>query len=159
LTAVIFSSYTANGFWVRTSKSRCSGNSWTISIIFGPIKMVQRTKLELSKEQRLGVFLMLWDTKDTNRPARGAVKRLAIHSDVDRSTIDRLWRATKIKLDSCLIVQNGTPLDDHAINAIIRDIGFYESGRKLSGAKLKWDRKELQEVVQAKQACWDASVA
>jgi hypothetical protein len=60
--------------------------------------MVQRTKLELSKEQRMGVFLMLWDSKENNRPACGAATRLAIQFDVDRSTIDRLWRTTKLNL-------------------------------------------------------------
>jgi hypothetical protein len=63
-------------------------------------------------------------------PASGAAQRLAIQFDVDVSTINQLWRATKNKIDACLnVVQNSAPIDNHAIHALINDENFYESRR------------------------------
>jgi hypothetical protein len=110
--------------------------------------MVQKTKLEMSTDHKMGAFLMLWESQIDGRPACGAVRRLAIHFDVDVSTISRLWHRTKNKIDACLnVVQNGAPIDNHVIHALINNVNFYESGRKLSGLKPKGDVKELQEVV------------
>jgi hypothetical protein len=110
--------------------------------------MVQKTKLEMSTDHRMGAFLMLWESQIDGRPTHGAVRRLAIQFDIDVSTINRLWRGAKNKIDACLnVVQNGAPIDNHAIHALINNINFHESGRKLLVLKPKWDVKELQEVV------------
>jgi hypothetical protein len=110
--------------------------------------MVRKTKLEMSTDHRMGVFLMLWESQIDGRPARGAVRWLAIQFNIDVSTTNRLWRGTKNKINACLnVVQNGAPIDNHAIHALINNVNFYESGRKLSGLKPKWDVKELQDVV------------
>jgi hypothetical protein len=52
-----------------------------------------------------------------------------IQFDVDVSTINRLWRGTKNKIDAHLnVIQNGAaPIDNHAIHALINDVNFYES--------------------------------
>jgi hypothetical protein len=47
--------------------------------------MVQKTKLEMSMDHRMGAFLMLWESQIDGRPACGAVRRLAIHFDVDKT--------------------------------------------------------------------------
>jgi hypothetical protein len=74
--------------------------------------MVRKTKLEMSTDHRMGAFLMLWESQIDGRPTRGAVRRLAIQFDVDVSTINRLWRGTKNKIDARLnVVQNGAPID------------------------------------------------
>jgi hypothetical protein len=110
--------------------------------------MVQKTKLEMSTDHRMGAFLMLWESQIDGRPACGAAGRLAIQFDVDVLTINRLWCGTKNEIDARLnVVQNGASIDNHAIHALINTVNFYESGRKLSGLKPKWDVKESQEVV------------
>jgi hypothetical protein len=86
----------------------------------------------------MGAFLMQWEGKIDGRPARGAARWLAIQFDVDVLTINRLGRGTKNKIDARLnVVQNGAPIDNHAIHALINNVNFYESGRKLSGLKPK----------------------
>jgi hypothetical protein len=97
----------------------------------------------------MAAFLVLWDTQVDGRPVRGSAHWLATQFDVDRRTIDRLWRATKNKLDACLNVQNGAPINNQAVNALINDIRFHESGRKLSGRNPKWGVQELQAEVRA----------
>ena len=146
--AVIFNSV-GQFLGARTSKLRCTSNSWPILLIFGTFEMVRKTKEELPTAQRMAVFLLLWQSQVNGRPANGSVQRLAIQFDVDKSTITRLWRATKIKLDTHLNVQNGAPINNQAVHALIHDIGFHESRRKLSGVKPKWDVHALQEAVRA----------
>ena len=78
----------------------------------------------------------------------------AIQFNVNKTTINRLWRVTKNKLDAHLYILNGEPVDNpainnRAINDLIHDIDFYESGRKLSGNNPKWDIPQLLEVVRA----------
>jgi hypothetical protein len=116
--------------------------------------MARRKKKELSTEQRMSAFLVLKENKNDGRPVRGAAQRLAIQFNVDKTTINRLWRVTKNKLDTHLNIQNGEPVDNpainnRAINDLIHDIEFYESGRKLSGNNPKWDIPQLLEVVRA----------
>ena len=116
--------------------------------------MARRTKKELSPDKRMSAFLVLWENKHDGRPVRGAAQRLAIQFNVDKTTINRFWRVTKNKLDAHLNILNGKPvnnpaINNHAINDLIHDIDFYESGRKLSGNNPKWDIPQLLEVVRA----------
>jgi hypothetical protein len=61
--------------------------------------MVRKTKLELSTEQKMALFLVLWDSQVNGRPANGAAKLLATQFDVHITMISRIWRATKSKID------------------------------------------------------------
>jgi hypothetical protein len=45
--------------------------------------MVSKTNLELSTEQRMALFSVLWESQVNRRPAQGAAKRLATEFDVD----------------------------------------------------------------------------
>jgi hypothetical protein len=89
--------------------------------------MVRKTKLELSTEQRMALFSVLWENQVNGRPVCGAANRLAIQFNVDISSINRFWRATKSKIDACLnIVQNGAPINNvAAINALMNDVNFF----------------------------------
>ena len=57
--------------------------------------MARRTKKELSPDKRMSAFLVLWENKHDGRPVRGAAQRLAIQFNVDKTTINRLWRSSK----------------------------------------------------------------
>jgi hypothetical protein len=111
--------------------------------------MVCKTKFELLTDQRMALFLVLWGSQVNERPAHGAAKGLAAQFDINVTTINRIWRATKSKIDAHLnIVQNGAPINNGAtINALINDVNFYESRCKLSGTPPKWDVRALQEAV------------
>jgi hypothetical protein len=78
-----------------------------------------------------------------------SAKQLATQFDVNVTTINTIWHTTKSKIDAGLnIVQNGAPVNYGAtINALINDVTFYQSGRKLSGGPRKWDVRDLQEEV------------
>jgi hypothetical protein len=114
--------------------------------------MVRKTKFELLTERRMALFSVLWENQVNGRPGPGAAKQLVIQFDVDVTTINRLWRATKSKIDAHLnILQNGAPINNvaaiNATNALINDVNFFQSGRKLSGGPRKWNVRDLQEQV------------
>jgi hypothetical protein len=79
--------------------------------------MVRKTKLELSTERRRALFSVLWENQVNGRPGPGAAKRLAIQFEVDFTTINRLLRATKSKIDAHLnILQNGAPIENEGFS-------------------------------------------
>lgn len=106
--------------------------------------MVRKKKLELSINNRQSAFLILWSKLEDGRLPRGSAREVAEFFSVDRSTISRMWREIKIKIDDALNNQNGEQVD---VEALLTDIRFYESGRKLSGRKTKWDVAALKEAV------------
>jgi hypothetical protein len=50
--------------------------------------MVQKTKLVMSTDHRMGAFLMLWENQVDGRP-------VVLRGDVDVLTINQIWGGTK----------------------------------------------------------------
>ena len=103
---------------------------------------------ELSAEQRMASFHVLWHAQKDGRPVRADAERLAIQFALHKTTINRLWREMKIKLGPDLNDQNGEPVDNLAFDTLMNNVAFFESGRNLlTGRKPKWDVPALVEVV------------
>ena len=109
--------------------------------------MVRKKKLELSIHSRKAAFLLLWNNKENGRPARGAFGEVAGLFSVAKSTIWTLWRDIKNKIDD--LVNNGTEEPDDIELILFNDIEFYESGRKNSGRKNKWNIVAMKQEVRA----------
>jgi hypothetical protein len=68
----------------------------------------------------MALFSVLWENQVNGRPGPGAAKRLAIQFNVDVTTINRLWRATKLKIDAHLnILQNGAPINNEGLSIFL----------------------------------------
>lgn len=111
--------------------------------------MVRKANKEMSTDNRKTAFRILWDQQENGRPGRGSVPRIAAEFNVDRRTIERLWRTHKNKIDEYVNNHNGAPVDEGDIRNLINDLTFYESGRHLSGRKMKWDITALKGEVKA----------
>jgi hypothetical protein len=74
----------------------------------------------------------------------GVQREVADFFSVDRSTISKLWCQIKSKIDDALNNQNGEQVE---VKSLLTDIRFYESGRKLTGRRMKWDVSALKEAV------------
>lgn len=98
--------------------------------------MVRKKKLELSLNNRQSAFLILWSKMENGRLPHGSLRDAANFFSVDVSTISRLWRGVKNKIDAAVINQNGEQVD---VETLLTDIKFFESGRKQSGRDKKWD--------------------
>ena len=61
--------------------------------------MVRKKKVELSSNNRQSAFLILWNKLEDGRLPHGALGEVAEFFSVDRTTISRLWRAVKNKID------------------------------------------------------------
>jgi hypothetical protein len=106
--------------------------------------MVRKKKFELSTNNRQSAFLILWSKQENGSLPRGSAREVAEFFSVDRSTISNLWRQIKKKIDDAVDNQNGEQVE---VEALLTDIRFYESGRKLSGRTMKWDVSALKEAV------------
>ena len=80
--------------------------------------MVGKKMHELSAEQRMASFHVLWHAQKDGRPVRADAERLAIQFALHKTTINRLWREMKIKLGPDLNDQNGEPVDNLAFDAL-----------------------------------------
>ena len=100
--------------------------------------------MELSSNNRQSAFLILWNKLEDGRLPHGALGEVADFFSVDRTTISRLWRAVKNKIDEAVNNQNGEEVD---IDKLLISSRLYESGRKSTGRKMKWDRAALKEAV------------
>ena len=98
-------------------------------------------KGELSTNNRQSAFLILWSQQENGVLGHGLIKEVADFFSVHKSTISRLWRATKNKFDAALDNQDGDPVD---VEDLLCDINFFESGRKQTGRKKKWDVQALK---------------
>jgi hypothetical protein len=106
--------------------------------------MVRKKKLELSLNNRQSAFLILWSKVENGRLPHGALRDAANFFSVDITTISRLWRGVKNKIDDAVNNQNGEQVD---VETLLTDIRFYESGRKQSGRHMKWDVAAMKEAV------------
>jgi hypothetical protein len=106
--------------------------------------MVRKKKLELSLNNRQSAFLILWSKVEDGRLPHGALRNAANFFSVDISTISRLWRGVKNKIEEAVNNQNGEQVD---VKTLLTDIKFFESGRKQSGRHKKWDVAAMKEAV------------
>jgi hypothetical protein len=107
--------------------------------------MVRKEKLELLTNNRQSAFLILWSKQENGSLPRGSARQVAdFFSVADRSTISKLWRQIKRKIDDALNNQNGEQVE---VKSLLTDIRFYGSGRKLTGRRMKWDVSALKEAV------------
>ena len=67
-------------------------------------------KGELSTNNRQSAFLILWSQQENGVLGHGLIKEVADFFSVHKSTISRLWRATKNKIDAALDNQDGVAL-------------------------------------------------
>jgi hypothetical protein len=73
--------------------------------------MERKKKLELSLNNRQSAFLLLWNKLEDGRLPHGAIGEVAEFFSVDRSTISKLWRALKNKIDNAVNNPNGEEVD------------------------------------------------
>jgi hypothetical protein len=106
--------------------------------------MVRKEKLELSTNNRQSAFLILWSKQENGSLPWGSAREVADFFSVDRSTISKLWHQIKRKIDDALNNQNGEQVE---VESLLTDIRFYESGRKLTARRMKWDVSALKEAV------------
>jgi hypothetical protein len=106
--------------------------------------MVRKEKLELSLYNRQSAFLILWSKLEDGRLPHGSLRDAAIFFNVDISTISRLWRSIKNKIDEAVNNQDGEQVE---VEDLLTDIKFFESGRKQTGRNMKWDVTEMKEAV------------
>jgi hypothetical protein len=105
---------------------------------------MRKKKLELSLNNQQSAFLILWSKVEDGRLPHGALRSAANFFSVDITTISRLWRGVKNKLDEAVNNQNGEQVDTESL---LTDIKFFESGRKQSGRHMKWDVVAMKEAV------------
>ena len=97
---------------------------------------------ELTTAKRQAAFLILWQGKENGRPKFGAMQEVATSFGVHRGTISKLWRAVINKIDAHVNNQDDEPVDIDSL--VMNDTQIYESGRKLTGRKMKWDTTALK---------------
>ena len=99
---------------------------------------------ELTTNNRQTAFFLLWQGQENGRPAHGQIQEVADLMSVHRATISNLWRAVKKKMDDHISSHPDEPVD---IESLLLDRSFYESNRKQTGRKKKWDVEALKEEV------------
>ena len=134
----------AASFCDETLKSCCGRDLYVTPIFFPQSTMPGVKSAELSTNNRQSAFLILWTKQDEGRLPPGALQEVANLFSVDRSTIHRLWRALKNKIDVAVNNEDGEPTD---VETLLCDTTFFESGQKSTGRKKKWSvQASTQEV-------------
>jgi hypothetical protein len=105
-------------------------------------------KSELSTNNRQSAFLILWSKAENGVLPPGVILEVSHLFSVHKTTISRLWRAIKNKIDNAVNNQDGgEPGED--VENLLCDTHFFESGRKQTGRKQKWDIQALKMEVRA----------
>jgi hypothetical protein len=105
-------------------------------------------KLELSTNNRQSAFLILWSKAENGVLPPGVILEMANLFSVNKTTISRLWHAIKNKMDNAVNNQDGDEPGEDVEN-LLCDTHFFESGRKQTGRKKKWDSQTLKMEVRA----------
>jgi hypothetical protein len=94
--AVIFSSY-GFFFWALTSKLRWAFNSWSILLIFGPVKVERKMQEERIRRILKWPFTIRRMKQMDERPIHCCSQWLAIYFNVQKTIIGRIMRKTEQK--------------------------------------------------------------
>jgi hypothetical protein len=107
-------------------------------------------KSELLTNNRQSAFRILWSKAENGALPPGVILEVASLFSVHKTTISRLWRALKNKIDNAVNNQDGDELGEDVEN-LLCDTHFFESGGKQTGRKQKWDIQALKMEVRALQ--------
>jgi predicted DNA-binding protein (UPF0251 family) len=99
---------------------------------------------EMTTNNRQTAFFLLWQRQENGRPAHGHIREVADLMSVHRATISKLWRAVNKKINDHISIHPDEPVD---IESLLLDQSLYESNRKQTGRKEKWDVEALKAEV------------
>ena len=100
----------------------------------------RKKRKEMSTDERMCCFTMMFSDSKDGRPKRGSIGELAHFFDVERSTISRLWRTIHSKLQQH-VVDNGP---DASLSFLLERDNFHNGAKGKRSRPRKWDRDGMK---------------